>query len=43
MRAETNAALVRNGYPVESMPGVHVGLESRENIDKAGGWYQYFR
>jgi hypothetical protein len=43
VRDETKAALARNGYPALSLPGVAVGLESRENVDKGGGFYHYFK
>jgi len=34
--------LKRNGYPASAVSEAHVGLESAENVDKAGGWYRYF-
>lgn len=42
LRDATRAALKRNGYPASAVSEAHVGLESAENVDKAGGWYRYF-
>jgi hypothetical protein len=42
LRAETKAALTRNGYPAASVSEVYVKLDSSENVEKGGGW-QYFR
>lgn len=31
------------GYPAEALSSAMVGLASQEAIDRAGGWYNYFR
>ncbi len=43
LRAETRRLLSRFGYPKSVLPEVHVGMESRENVDKAGGDWRYFQ
>ena len=42
LRKATRAALEASGYPPLAVPHVHIGLESQENLDQAGGWYHYF-
>ena len=43
MAAETRRQLLRRGYPAEAIDKIHVGIESNENIEKAGGAYRYFK
>jgi hypothetical protein len=34
--------LVRNGYPAEAVAGIRVEFASHEEIEREGGWKQFF-
>ena len=36
-------SMKKNGYPVEMLGEDFVGLVSQEAVDRAGGWYLYFK
>ena len=40
---EVKKSLAGYGYPTSAVEQIHVGLESSENVDRAGGWYNYFK
>lgn len=41
--ARCKEMLVKEGYPEKSLDGIYIGVESDENIEKAGGEYYYFK
>lgn len=43
LAAETREQMRRRGYPDAALEHIHVGVESVENIEKAGGAYLYFK
>ncbi|MFZ2783499.1 MAG: hypothetical protein WAZ36_03810 [Sediminibacterium sp.] len=37
--------LIKNNYPKEAVPFVHIGFESQETVDREsnGDWYKHFK
>ncbi|GAB4514353.1 MAG: hypothetical protein OHK0046_16330 [Anaerolineae bacterium] len=42
LRAELKQALLEQGYPREALNHIHIGFESKAEVDKVGAW-NYFK
>ncbi len=42
VKAKTQTSLAHYGYPKSVLSEIHIGMESRENVNKGGGEWQYF-
>ena len=43
LQTATRKSLAEHGYALAALDHIHVGLDSTENVDGAGGWQRYFQ